>query len=305
VNTNTGARGRTRSFDLHAVTAVAPVVALLPAWALAVTFLWWVTSAFHDLPLWSFAVGHLALGVILFIRPLQPLVLGRMFDARKPTAEERVKIQRSWLRVAQRNHVRRNDYVFAIVDSEDLNAFACGGHLVVVSGYAVNSLSDEELTGVLAHELSHHLGFHTFALTVGQWLSVPVVLLARLGFLLQRLADSASERLRSRSDLLATVGRAVALLMQGTALVFLADLLLAQAVGNIVGRRAEFAADRRVIEMGFGRELARALRRVVADGGGERATSWADRIVTSHPPARTRVARIEAALRADERRRRR
>lgn len=303
--TRSGSARGSRSLDLHALTAVAPVVALVPAWALAITVIWSATSAFHDLPLWSFGLVHLALGAVLFVKPAQPLVLGRIFDARSPTAEERVKIQRSWLKVAQRNHLKRTGFVFAVADSEDLNAFACGGHLVVVSSYAVHSLSDEELTGVLAHELSHHLGFHTFALTVGQWLSIPVVMLARLGFAFQRLAESASGAIRGRSDVLAGAGRVVSVTMQGLAYLFLADLLLAQALGNIVGRRAEFAADQRVVEMGFGKELAKALRQVVAAGGGERATSWADRIVTSHPPARTRVARIEATLRAAERRRRR
>ena len=40
-----------------------------------------------------------------------------------------------------------------------------------------------------------------------------------------------------------------------------------------------------------------ALRRFVADFGGDRPTDWRDQLATSHPPARTRVARIEAMLR--------
>ena len=46
---------------------------------------------------------------------------------------------------------------------------------------------------MLAHELSHHLGLHTAALTLGHWLSLPVVLLARFGFFLQNVARAATD----------------------------------------------------------------------------------------------------------------
>jgi hypothetical protein len=49
--------------------------------------------------------------------------------------------------------------------------------------------------------------------------------------------------------------------------------------------------------MGYGRQLAGALRRVISLGGGTRAIGWRSRLAASHPPARTRVARIEAIMR--------
>jgi Zn-dependent protease with chaperone function len=122
---------------------------------------------------------------------------------------------------------------------------------MVVSRWAVDNLTEDELTGVLAHELSHHLGMHTVALTVNQWLTIPVVLFARVGYFLQNVAQA--------------------------------------------------AGDTRAVEMGFGRQLLRSLRRVIDAGGGERPAHWRDRLVTAHPPARTRVARIEAQLRRQAR----
>ena len=79
----------------------------------------------------------------------------------------------------------------AIYPGDELNAFACGGHLVVVTSFAIEELTARELSGVLAHELSHHLGLHTVALTLGHWLSLPVLLLARVGFFLQNVARAA------------------------------------------------------------------------------------------------------------------
>jgi Zn-dependent protease with chaperone function len=49
--------------------------------------------------------------------------------------------------------------------------------------------------------------------------------------------------------------------------------------------------------MGYGRNLAFALRRVISLGGGQRPVGWRARLAASHPPARTRVARIDAMLR--------
>ena len=163
---------------------------------------------------------------------------------------------------------------------------------MVVSSYAVNELDHDELCGVLAHELSHHLGLHTVALTISQWLSLPVVMFAQLGFMLQNVADVASNTLRVKS--LDVLGRMVAGTMTIVSWVFIADLSLARYLSNAAGKGAEFRADRNAVELGFGKQLSRALRRVIDEGRDERPTNWRDRIVTSHPPARTRVARIDA-----------
>ena len=78
---------------------------------------------------------------------------------------------------------------------------------------------------------------------------------------------------------------------------FLSALLLQSALANAVGHTSELQADERAVEMGFGRPLAMALRRVAAEFGDERPHSWSERLAASHPPARTRIVRIEAMLR--------
>ena len=84
----------------------------------------------------------------------------------------------------------------------------------------------------------------------------------------------------------------------------LADPRLEYRVGRLEAPDAAeglLAADTRAVEMGFGKPLLRSLRRVIDAGGGERPAHWRDRLVTAHPPARTRVARIEAQLRRQAR----
>ena len=160
----------------------------------------------------------------------------------------------------------------------------------MVTTFALAELPRRELIGVLAHELSHHLGMHTVGLTIGHWLSLPVVLLARVGFWLQNVATAATETFARGSSGLTLLGQLVAGLLTVVSLPFVAALHAADALGNVVAHRAEFQADRRVVRMGYGRHLAHALRRVIAHGGGRRPVGWRARLAASHPPARTRVA---------------
>ena len=104
-----------------------------------------------------------------------------------------------WAQIAQANGLPASRYVVRVLPTEELNAFACGGHLVLVTSFAVHELTQSQLRGVLAHELSHHLGLHTVAITIGHWLSAPVVLLARIGFYFENVAQAAAESFGRRS----------------------------------------------------------------------------------------------------------
>lgn len=279
------------------MAAIAPVLAVLPVAVLALAVLWWPVRLGWKVPFWAFAGGYLAAVVLLFLRPVQQFVLAPLLGARRPSRAELASLLPAWRPVLQANELPARRYVLAVLPSDDLNAFACGGHLVIVTSYAVEALPRDELSGVLAHELSHHLGLHTVALTVAQWLSIPVLLLARIGFFLQNVASAATSSFASHSSALTAVGRLVAAVLTGVSWVFLAGLLLSNSLANRVGRNSEFHADRRAVEMGFGRPLATALRRFVADFGTDRPVGAHARLAATHPPARTRVARIDAMVR--------
>jgi Zn-dependent protease with chaperone function len=283
--------------DSTAVAALTPVIAVAPVWLLAILVFWWPVHALWKVSFAWFAVGYVAAVVLLFLRPVQVWVLAPLMGARRPTAAQMAALAPAWRPVLQANDLPGRRYVLATLPSNELNAFACGGHLVVVTSYAIDTLPRDELTGVLAHELSHHLGLHTVALTFVQWLSVPVLLLARVGFFLQNVASAATTSYGSHSSALTAIGRTMAALLTAVSWIFLSGLLLSNALANIVGRNSEFEADMRAVEMGFGKPLATALRRFVADFGADRPLTWRDRLDSSHPPARTRVARIEATIR--------
>lgn len=282
--------------------ALAPVVVLLPVWLIATAVFWLPFGLLGGVSYTLFAVSLMLLGVVLFSRPVQRLIFARLLGARSPTHVELSRLQSAWHSVAQANHFSPDRFVLAVADGDDINAFACGGHLLVVSSYAVNNLDADELAGVLAHELSHHLGGHTVALTIAQWMSLPVIALAWIGFFLQRIAQAAANMFADRypNPSVRFIGRLITALLSGVAWIFLSGLLVAQSWGNVVGRASEYQADARAVTMGFGRELLSALKRVVNTGQGEVPQGRSAFVLTSHPPARTRVARLEAMLRRDD-----
>ena len=151
--------------------------------------------------------------------------------------------------------------------------------------------------GVLAHELSHHLGMHTVGLTIGHWLSLPVVLLARVGFWLQNVATAATDTFAKGSAALTFVGQLVAGLLN----------VAVAAVRRRPLRRRRPRQRRRPPLRVPGRPPRRAhgLRpqpgRRPAAGHRPRRRPPPRRLARPprrlHPPARTRVARIDAMLR--------
>jgi Zn-dependent protease with chaperone function len=292
-----------RNVESSAFTAAIPVLVLLPAWIIATFLIFLCLSPFTSVGYAAFVVIAALASVVMFLPLTQRLFVTRMLGVRLPTPNELRKLEPVVRTVARAARVPHERFVLAVDDGDDVNAFACGGHILVVSSYSLTNLTEHELAGVVAHEMSHHLGAHTIALSIGQWLSLPVVACARVGFVLQRVASRTEIHLRRKSRALSLLGRAVIALVTGIAWIFESALLAAQMVNNVVGKEAEFQADARAVRLGFGRQLSGALGHVMSRGGSARPRNWRDRIFSSHPPARTRIARIEAQLRARERRR--
>jgi len=286
-----------RSVERSAISAFVPVVVMAPFTMLALAVLWLPLGLTTGVSYWTTVAAFMAAGLLLFVRPVQAIVLTPILGARRPTEEEAAVIMPLWRDIAQATDLPPDRYVLRVLPSEELNAFACGGHLVVVTSFAVAELSEPQLRGVLAHELSHHLGLHTVAITIGHWLSAPVVLLARVGFFLENVAQAAAASFGRRSPVIATIGMLAATIVRGVSWVFTAGIKASDSLANFVGHGSEFEADQRAVRMGFGRELASALRLVLAAGVAVRPVGWRSRLAASHPPARTRVARIEALLR--------
>ena len=285
-----------RRVEYSAITAFAPVFALFPVWLGAVFLMWIPVTWLFEVPFTHFALGEFLFGIVLFSRPVQRFFFVRLLGARQPTDIERAHLEPAWKVVEQQVGIRPGRFVLSVADIDDINAFACGGHMLVVSTFAIEHLTEDELTGVLAHELSHHLGGHTVALTVAQWMSMPILGLARLGIRIRDIGMSVAKRLEDEYATFKLIGWIINIVLTSLSRLLLIGFLLSQSLGEIVGRSAEFQADRRAHAMGFGRELRYALTRVIHRTPANEPTRLLSRVLLSHPPAIDRVARLDAML---------
>lgn len=59
-------------------------------------------------------------------------------------------------RICTENNIERSDLKIHIINEDDINAFALpNGHLMINSGLILNSKNQEELSGVICHEIAH------------------------------------------------------------------------------------------------------------------------------------------------------
>jgi uncharacterized protein (DUF58 family) len=131
-----------REVDFSAFTALAPVVALLPVWLVAIAIIWIPVNQATRVSFVIFAILAFLCGASLFFRPVQRAIFTRVLGARRANADELVRLSEAWNVVAEAHGIPRHRFVLAVVDSDDLNAFACGGHLLVVSSYGAIIVRD-------------------------------------------------------------------------------------------------------------------------------------------------------------------
>ena len=110
-------RPPSRHLESSALTAVLPAIALVPVCALALALVWLVVRLWWDVPYWLFVVAYLGAGVLLFLRPIQRLLLTRLLGARRPTRDELAVLEPVWRSVTQAVHVPPRRFVLAVLDA--------------------------------------------------------------------------------------------------------------------------------------------------------------------------------------------
>ena len=255
---------------------------------------WWWGEVNYAL----FIVSFFLLFIVLFSRPVQRFVLLRLLGARMPNAGEHALLQEAWQPIVYRNSLEHRRFVLAVVDTSSLNAFACGGHLVIVSSHAIEHLDTPRLSGVMAHELSHHLGLHTVTLTIAQWMILPIAILSRTGMRLRAVAEGATIAFAQRIPLLHALGLFVAAFLHVASWLLMLNVSLATSLSNAVSRPTEFHADRRAAQLGFGNQLLAAMRDWEAASPRETRANLLERVFASHPPMRIRINKLASYMRA-------
>lgn len=285
--------------ELSSIAVLIPTLALVPVSGLVVYPVWRLLGWAVDMPPFPICfAAYVSVGFFTDLKPVQRLLLAGLFAIRQPTRSELSELEPAWEAVLRQAGIDDDRFLLTVVDSPDISAAATGGSVVPVTTGALDLLPADELEGVLAHELGHHVGLHDLVLPLAHWLAAPIAWLGE-----------AAERL-SRLSCLFTLGCvAVAILgigfagiVFGVAMLFLGLLFLvaggfAASLGGVIGRFSEYAADRAAVDLGFGDALSGALDRFSRQGmAGAENETVGQRIFGSHPPIARRLNRVHARM---------
>ena len=216
--------------------------------------------------------------------------LGEMWTRRKcsnaPCAELR-RLEYCFNEVCSRAGIDPNTYSLYISPDKDINAFATGKKTVVANTGLLQIDDDDQIKGVLAHELGHHqlghtlwLGITAFSAWAGNLaLTVYNVVIALLGIL----------------RAIPVIGWIVGLLSLIFAAMFYVIkiiILIPHNLGYYFGsRRDEYAADQFAARLGYGPSLAEFLQTEVIPKEGAPGGFLAA-LHSTHPQTWKRVERL-------------
>ncbi|MCD9195840.1 M48 family metalloprotease [Streptomyces albireticuli] len=208
------------------------------------------------------AAAWLLSGPLVFHRPAEAAIARYLLGMRRPTPEEAHRLGAVWAEVTRRAGVSRSTYELWVQERAELNATAAAGHIVAVTRHAMDRLPNSQLAAVLAHELGHHVGGHTWAGMLADWYALPARTIWRW------IRTGLARLLRSKSKANVACGGCLTLLLlqflyiltfQESMWWLVLPLVAAPVLIAWLHRRAEFRADDYAAGLGFGDELMTVL----------------------------------------------
>lgn len=203
-------------------------------------------------------VAWLLSGPLVFHRDVESAIARRLFGMRRPTPEEAQRLELVWEQVIRRAGVDRGTYELWIQERTELNATAAAGHIVAVTRHAMERLPNSRLGAVLAHELGHHVGGHTWAAMLADWYALPARAAGRailaLLFLLFRTKHWAGVACGGCLSLMIVQFLFLYTFVEGMWWLVL-PVAAAPVLIAWLHRRAEFRADAYAVGLGFGEAL--------------------------------------------------
>ena len=225
--------------------------------------------------------------------PLRLYFHGRL---RKPIMEEETRLQDCFTEVLQRAGCVKK-FRLRIAEVEGEEAFACNNNVIAISKAMLDRLTDEELKGVMAHELGHLMSKDTMV----SWAFVTASDLPRMVRLFYVAVRSLIWRLFSLA-LLALLFLLLfffkpMLLMPVIAMaLFLVTFSLLDRLFRwlrlVLSRQCEYKQDAYAHRLGYGAGLRDALKKL-AQYGREQVNAYFVLMNGTHPVIYQRIRRLE------------
>ncbi|WP_226022594.1 zinc metalloprotease HtpX [Halomicrobium salinisoli] len=268
-------------------------VTMFLLFALYVVFLGFLTLYFESILMIVLVFGAFSLAQLFFSDKLALYSMG----ARKVDPDEYPELHRKIERLSQQADLPKPDV--AVADSRVPNAFAAGrsqkSATVAVTTGIMDTLEEDELEGVLAHELAHVKNRDVMVMTIASFLSTIAFIVVRWGWLF------GGGRQRGGG------GAPVIVAIVASLVVWIVSFLLIRALS----RYREYAADRGgAVITGRPSALATALMKI--DGRMDKVpkedmrsqsemnaffiipikSGFVGRVFSTHPPTEKRVERL-------------
>lgn len=281
---------------LVALTMLAPVLAgalmIVGPIAYGMALVWPVWGGVVPFAVWWAAAP-------LFLVPAtQRLIATTWYGCRDATGDEATRLDAPWRAVLARAGIPAGRYRLMVVDSEELNAYATTGRIVVVTSQAARTLPPDQLEAVLAHELGHQLSLHVVPVFCHAQLMVPIRvlwwLLARSWRPVRRMW-AVAVKWHTPFGFLVTF--LLAILAAAAFVVSAAPAAIAfvgVALSRISTDSTEYQADRAAIDLGLGPALLAVLESFIDAGRG--GTGRLGRLLAVQPLLVRRAHRIRKTL---------
>lgn len=202
---------------------------------------------------------------LMWIPNVEKFYARYVMKMRRPLDREAEILEPALADVLQSAGISNHPFELWVEDSDTDNAYASGRNIICVTRGALIRETPEQLRGTIAHELGHHLGWHTRVLSLQCWYLIPIELLCRIPILRYLFSP-----------------------------IFNGILSLMSALG----RPQEFRADLTAVHLGHGEGLIDYFYGELNKGADDRRrfSSLMARATATHPSIPERIAAMEAAM---------
>jgi len=274
-------------------------------WCIIYVLLTWVlvsalvgTATFQTL---AIVIVLYALSITIALSPIGEFLLRITADVRPLKTQEEIEyIQPLFDEVyenAKELYPKMNTNIKVhIVDAMVVNAFAVGRKTVALYRGSVTTFTENELKGIIAHELGHLRYFHTEALLlsfVGNAIfSTLVLILQVLTNIIEFVCNLATNTNFVLNATLNIILILTKLIMKAMYIVF---IYLSHIILSLNSRSNEYQADDFAFQCGYGEELKNSLY-ILQKMSMSRKMSIKEKLFSSHPHIASRIKRLENKL---------
>lgn len=218
-----------------------------------------------------------------------------LHGCRRPIRAEEQKLKPLFEEVCKTANIDPGQYELYISDDKFPNAFAMGRKTVCVTRSLLNTSTDEELQGVLAHEMGHHahkdpircLIFYMITL-VGQIIMWGGWLVAKILSFLPAVAGSRGSREREYAGVFTIFAGILWVMMWFFQLFVWIPIFIGSCFGS---RQEEYRADKYAAKIGYSDGLLSFLNKILDMDG--RPSGFMGLLYRTHPKTGDRIRQLE------------